>query len=212
MKLALLGCAAMLALAGCSAGGAREIRSAFADLDGARIVAQESNVAIIEFDSLPDRSVLFLNGIITQGTERGFRELLPKAIEQNTSDEPTPFLLNSPGGQTVPALRMGLTAREAGLATVVAESTCVSSCALLWLAGAERRAFGEARIGFHAPHWFLLQTRADFADDLVREYLDALGYSENTADVALQADANEMVWLTPELANALDLDVNAPRR
>lgn len=59
--------------------------------------------------------------------------------------------LSGPGGKLAPAMTMGALIRKRGFATVVT-GTCMSACSTIWLAGVERFAADDARIGFHASY------------------------------------------------------------
>ena len=61
--------------------------------------------------------------------------------------------LSSPGGEVIPALEIGDLIATTEIMTEVEEgATCASACALIWLAGKERRVHKNGQVGFHAAY------------------------------------------------------------
>jgi hypothetical protein len=87
---------------------------------------------------------VIVNGHITAGTAERFTRLLEATpgVEQ--------VMLTSPGGRTLEAERMAVAIRERGLDTKVVDH-CMSACTDILLAGRERYADQDTRIGFHQP-------------------------------------------------------------
>lgn len=85
-----------------------------------------------------------IHGALREGTaaaaERAFEEA-PSA---------TMLVLNSPGGRLLEGERLSRYVRERRLDTYV-EGMCASACTYVFLAGKERAATPNARIGFHQP-------------------------------------------------------------
>jgi hypothetical protein len=82
--------------------------------------------------------------------------------------------LASHGGEVDEALRIGREIRRRGYSTYVGTGTCNSACALIWLAGAERRLWPTAKLGFHSA-WHGDVERSDASNAKIAEYLDELG-------------------------------------
>jgi hypothetical protein len=114
--------------------------------------------------------------------------------------------LRSNGGAIATGMGMGTLIRMRGLNTlVIDDTTCASACALAWLAGSPRLMGKKARIGFHAASIGGAETGAGNA--LVGAYLERLGLPERAIFYATIAGPKEMLWLTPENANKLGIDL-----
>jgi hypothetical protein len=99
---------------------------------------------IAEMTASRDGRELFVRGSIASGSADRLRTLL------ESSPKAQAVVLNSPGGRLLEAERMAAMIRQRGLDTRV-EDYCMSACTDLLLAGRERTAPEEARIGFHQP-------------------------------------------------------------
>jgi hypothetical protein len=110
--------------------------------------------------------------------------------------------LESPGGTVIPALEIGQLVRERGYRTVVlAGSTCTSSCALIWLAGAPRYLESGGQIGFHASSAQEQDGRlveSGVSNAFVGYYLSKLELSERAVVFTTMASPYELTWLTAE--------------
>lgn len=164
-----------------------------------------ANAAEIFSEKLSSGNVAInIRGDIALGDDVRFRKLSlqnPKAIVR----------LNSNGGVLVPALEIGQIIRIASYDTAVLETeTCVSACALIWMAG-KRRFLGGA-IGFHAAY------RDDsggaresgVANALVGNYLTLLGFSSRAILFATAAPPDKILWLTPANKDAAGIDFVVP--
>ena len=87
---------------------------------------------------------LLLEGKLAAGTAERFRKVLAASPGVRT------LVLESPGGRMLEAERIAALVRERGLDTRVV-THCMSACTEILLAGHERSAPAEARIGFHQP-------------------------------------------------------------
>jgi TonB family protein len=148
--------------------------------------------AEIEHKAFDGLGVISITGEINAGDVERFRKLslrYPKAVVG----------LDSPGGYVMPALEIGRLIRMAGFATVVIEdTTCVSSCALIWLGGTERFLSPKGRVGFHASY---RDNRgrleeSGVANALVGNYLTQLNEPRRAIVFATSASPTQILWLT----------------
>jgi hypothetical protein len=120
-------------------------------------------------------------------------------------------LLESQGGQTYDALEIGKIIKIKGYSTYVGnETTCASSCALIWLSGTSKYMGRNAKLGFHAAY---LETdgskkESGLGNAIVGSYLNSMGISDKAIIFATQAGPNSISWLTPEIADGLGINVN----
>ncbi len=106
--------------------------------------AAAAEITITAIDEL--LSAISVRGPIENGDGSAFESLA------RTSNAKV-VILESPGGALIDGLRIGRTARQVGLATLVpAGSSCMSACALAWLGGQKRFAPEGSVIGFHAAY------------------------------------------------------------
>ncbi|WP_116809225.1 hypothetical protein [Steroidobacter cummioxidans] len=92
----------------------------------------------------PDGKSLALQGTIGTGSYEYVQQILSSAPDVRT------IVLDSQGGRLREAEHLAALVRERGLDTYV-EGQCVSACTYLFLAGGDRAATPNARIGFHSP-------------------------------------------------------------
>lgn len=138
---------------------------------------------------------IYITGEIGLGDYAAFRsiaEQVPDAV----------VFLESPGGTVIPALEIGQLVRERGYRTVVlAGSTCTSSCALIWLAGAPRYLEPGGQVGFHASSAAENDGRlveSGVSNAFVGYYLSKLELSERAVVFTTMASPYELTWLTAE--------------
>ena len=138
--------------------------------------------------------IIQIVGPIEQDDDARFREVA-------ASSRDAVVILNSEGGRILPALEIGLEAKERNFATAVpTDGLCASACALIWLAGIPRYAAETASIGFHAA--YLVEggkmKEVGSANALVGAYLNEIGLSQNAIVFVTSAPPEGMEWLTPE--------------
>lgn len=107
--------------------------------------------------------------------------------------------LSSFGGALVPALEIGRMIRLRGYTTVVlGGDVCVSSCALIWVAGEQRILAEDALVGFHASYIDTSGTKVEsgVANALVGHFLSQLNLSQRAVIFATSASPEEVAWLT----------------
>jgi hypothetical protein len=118
--------------------------------------------------------------------------------------------LNSQGGKIEPAMKIGFEVRSWQMTTEVVD-TCQSACALIWVAGVDRRLPLETSLGFHQPR---NQDGSASVEGIKRieEYLRFLGYGEDTVRFAVHMPPQGMAWvMSVTLAETLGLvGVNHP--
>ena len=115
--------------------------------------------------------------------------------------------LNSPGGSLMAGLNIGATIHNHGYATmVIDDTTCASSCALIWLAGSPRIMGPKARIGFHAASWRDGSVTGD-GNALIGAYLTKLGLSYQTVVYLTEAQPDSITWLHPFMASTMGIAV-----
>ena len=137
---------------------------------------------------------IIVSGEIVAGDEERFRNLsikYPKAI----------VALESPGGALKPALEIGRQIRLRGYETLVLDGkSCVSACALVWIAGSRRIIWGLGRVGFHASYIDDngRKVESGVANAIVGYYLSQLNLSEGAVIFATSAPPDEVLWLTAD--------------
>lgn len=137
---------------------------------------------------------IYITGEIVPGDEATFRGL---AERYRTAV----VYLESPGGTVLPAIEIGKLVRERGYKTVVlADSTCTSACALIWLGGKHRYLEPGGHLGFHATHsdqgGRMVETGVGNA--MVGHYLSQLNLPEKAVVFATIASPYELNWLNAE--------------
>lgn len=150
-----------------------------------------------------DSDIILVTGEIDRETEKKFRAL---ALE---TDEAT-VILSGPGGLIRSAIEIGRIIRIKGYATAVLDSGCVSSCALIWLAGQTRMTMPRARVGFHSAyveHEDGRKVTASVGNALVGAYLNGLGMNESIVEFVTTAPPDSIRWLSKQLADQLGLFV-----
>ncbi|GAA3729598.1 hypothetical protein GGR91_000549 [Sphingorhabdus rigui] len=119
-------------------------------------------------------------------------------------------LLDSNGGATISALKIGESIRLKGYSTYVSDSnTCVSACALIWLAGSPRMLDEGASVGFHATYTDTdgRKLESGYGNALVGRYLTLLNLPEKTVLFATSASPENLNSLTARNYSGLGIDV-----
>lgn len=150
-----------------------------------------------------DSDIILVTGEIDRETEKNFRVV---ALE---TDEAT-VVLSGPGGLIRSAIEIGRIIRIKGYATAVLDSGCVSSCALIWLAGQTRMTMPRARVGFHSAyveHEDGRKVSASVGNALVGAYLNGLGMNESIVEFVTTAPPDSIRWLNKQQADQLGLFV-----
>jgi hypothetical protein len=119
--------------------------------------------------------------------------------------------LDSPGGNMLAGLLMGLSIHEHNFATMVYYDThCVSMCSAMWMAGGKRYATPTSKIGFHQV--YTLDRRGRMHSDamgtaMMKKYYAEIGVPKPAADFLVAADPNDVYWLNGDLAAGFKIDV-----
>lgn len=125
-------------------------------------------------------------------------------------------VLDSPGGDVREALSIGAEIAIRGYATYVGpgEVGCYSACALIWVSGARRYMTPDAVIGVHAaykviagPKGKVQPQESGAANAQIGAFLNELGLTSNAIHFFTVAGPNEFNYLTPRIAQLLDIDV-----
>jgi hypothetical protein len=151
-----------------------------------------------EITVLPDSPVVVIQG-----------DILPNDSDAFTSKESAlsgqyVVALQSRGGNPIAAMEIGKFIRMRGWKTYV-PAGCLSSCALIWLAGASRAMDPAAKIGVHAAS--LNGQEIGFGNALIGSYLSRLGYSDSVVAFATMAGPNDIEFITPVVAEKLGIEI-----
>ena len=116
----------------------------------------------------------YIDGQINQEDGQRFKQ-----VSQNIKK--AVVILNSPGGSVLGGLEIGRIIRENKFYTAVPNKTvCVSSCALIWLAGEKRFAETDSFVGFHAAYIYRngVPVESGSGNALVGAYLNQIGLTD----------------------------------
>jgi hypothetical protein len=120
----------------------------------------------------------------------------------------TIVFISSPGGNLKAGIEIGRAIHRKGFRTAVAD-VCASACALAWLAGSQRFASEDSRIGFHVAYSGGVQKlESGMGNAIVGLYVGELGFRENVVTYITSASPNDMQWLSFRDAALLGIDVD----
>jgi hypothetical protein len=160
----IAGCAQTVALLGMALMGVALVFGAIPQAyENALIALGRDPIARIEALRTPDGKTLLLRGELGEGSTAVVRTALDAAPDVKT------LVLDSIGGRLQEASWIARLVRERGLDTMV-EGVCMSACTFIFLAGADRAATPNARIGFHRASTRGLLQPEDVADVMLDEY------------------------------------------
>lgn len=135
--------------------------------------------------------LIIIKGDIKPGDEEKFRVFAAQYAKATV-------LLNSDGGALIPAMEIGRTVRLRGYNTAIyGTDSCVSACALIWLAGDDRIVFAGGKVGFHASYLDSngIKLESGLGNAMVGHYLSQLGYSQKAVVFATLAPPDKVLWL-----------------
>lgn len=167
-------------------------------------VANKSDASEIVVTASNNSSILLINiqGPIIDGDDVVFFEKI-RGVEKAV------VTLNSPGGLLGAALNIGLKIRERGYITAVQGSgRCISSCALIWMAGREKFAESTSKIGFHGAYIVKNDKKQESAvfNALVGSYLTKLGYGNEVIIYVSSAPPDKLEYLNPTVAKRIGIE------
>jgi hypothetical protein len=120
----------------------------------------------------------------------------------------TIVFISSPGGNLKAGIEIGRAIHRKGFRTAVAD-VCASACALAWLAGSQRFATDDSRIGFHVAYSGGVQKiESGMGNAIVGLYVGELGFRENVVTYITSAAPDDMQWLSFRDAALLGIDVD----
>jgi hypothetical protein len=118
------------------------------------------------------------------------------------------IVLDSEGGLLDAGLAMGALINQKHFATFVPPDTaCLSSCALMWLAGNPRIIAAGGVVGFHAAYFEHDGSVSAQANAKIGYYLSALGFSLDVTDYVTHAMPLKMAYLNESTARRIGLAV-----
>lgn len=148
---------------------------------------------------------------ISGGIEVGDADRFSAAIE---GVEKAMVLLSSPGGAVNDGLSVAAEIRSMGYTTIVLpDKECYSACALIWVAGVKRMMGETASIGVHAA-WrneamvdgSTIATESGVANADIGSFLTYIGLSREAIRYFTTAGPKDVLPVTPEIAQRLDID------
>lgn len=133
---------------------------------------------------------IVIDGALEAGTATRFETVVTGAPAARI------VVLHSPGGMLGEAERIAATVRSRRLDTYV-ESACLSACTVILIAGRDRAASPNARIGFHHPRFpFSNAERIRSATALTRRMYDDAGVISTFTDRVLATPFEDMWYPT----------------
>ena len=149
-------------------------------------------------------ATISIKGDIVYGDELKFRNI---ALTTDFAQ----VVLNSPGGKLKPGLDIGRIIRIRGYSTVVQNSQCTSSCAMLWIAGSTRSILDGGRVGLHGAYVVEADGKPlpdNVGNAWVGAYLNELGFNNDVIQYATVSNPETFKWITPASAASLNLPVS----
>jgi hypothetical protein len=147
-------------------------------------------------------NAIFITNDIVAGDNDKFRKIA------NGITGRTAVFLKSNGGALYEALAIGESIRSHRYPTVVSSGdTCASSCALIWLGGANRYISASARVGFHAAYTSDGKDKKETSvgNAVVGAYLTKMNLSINAVVFATSAPPDQVRWLHPDDAKSVGI-------
>jgi len=149
--------------------------------------------------------VIFIAGEIKEGDDIKFKQLL-----ESRKVVGGVVFLSGPGGNVATGINIGREIKARKLVTVVnGDQVCASICGAIWLAGRDRFAHEDARIGFHSA---FLEKDGGAAvsgggNAVIGGYYKELGLSDTAIYYLTNTPPEQMMWLNAKLATALGVTV-----
>lgn len=169
----------------------------------AMILTSAAYAAKFETKELDGINFIVLSGEIAVDDDKRFNRIA-------TVFDEAVVLLDSDGGSTIAAIKIGEVIRLKGYSTYISDTnTCASACALIWLAGAPRILDEGASVGFHATYTDVggKKLESGGGNALVGRYLTLLNLNEKTVFFATSASPDSLNWLNAKNYQSLGVDV-----
>jgi hypothetical protein len=170
-------------------------------------VATAADIRLLKSSPELGANIIVISGEIVSGD---YTRFLQTAAKIDNTDNVI-VTMNGPGGLLWEAIQIGMHIHKNGYSTA-AMDLCVSACAYVWLAG-DRLAIDHvsgARIGFHAPYVrnkFGKVVNNNMGSAWLGAYLRDIGASYDIIGWVTSVDGSDILWLTPEIAKELEIDV-----
>ena len=174
--------------------------------------------ARVEGGFCPLEGCILAKGRIGPDTHRAFAQ----AVRELKIQPGAELILDSPGGDLVDGLKLGLQIRKAGLRTRVADASttppssglCASACAYAFLGGVVRQVDGAARLGVHqfgdpSSGGALSAAGTQQLVAVIADYFAAVGANLRLETVALRTPPNQIHWLSRHELEALSVVTSA---
>lgn len=157
----------------------------------------------VDFDRGTQRPQISINGELTPEDGDRFSTIAHRYQEAIVS-------LNSPGGSLLSGIQIGTVIRLRAFNTVVKNnSMCASACAYAWLAGVQRYAEANSKIGFHAAYIVDrgIAKETGVGNALLGSYLARIGLTDEAIAYFTSAQPDEINWLNGSVAKRIRLNV-----
>ena len=156
-----------------------------------------------------------LVGAIEKGDAESFESKTRQILTTSVGPPKIIVTLVSPGGDPAVAVQIADLIRTHVMSTFVpGDRTCMSACALIWLAGLPRTVGDAPQIGFHATYDTKTRKESGAGNALVGAYLRDLGLSFKAISFMTIKGPSAVNWLTPDVATDLGINwtiVHPPR-
>ncbi len=113
------------------------------------------------------------------------------------------LFIESPGGEVESGLAIATAVHDSRV-TVIAQRSCTSICAVIWLSSEQRSIREGASVGFHAASDQQFQVSA-VGNALIGAHFAKIGIAKNIIQYVVSAPPAGIHWLTSEEANLLGI-------
>lgn len=164
--------------------------------------AHSADISAIE-DPSSNVLMVLINGEIVEGDAAKFTSTIG-------SSDRVIVALQSPGGLVNEAIQIGANIRQRGFSTTaLADTECMSACALIWVAGARRYMDENSTIGVHAAYRIDGDSyqESGMANAEIGSYLTHLGLRIEAIRFFTAAPPDQISVLTPLAAMQLGIEV-----
>lgn len=156
---------------------------------------------------------IYAEGVIQLNTIDIFNSFFQK--NKNELPETPIVSFDSIGGNLVGGMKLGKAIRQLNLDTqLVGQQHCASACSLAFLGGVRRTFEEEGVLGIHRFY----STQGNIGDDttqvaivLIANYIQSMDVDRKLLDIASLVPADDILWLSPEQLQALNIDNTNPK-